>query len=412
MRTTRHRTMDDRVYSGYVYDWTDTNKPPPNSGHEDRGNNSFVGTYKTCDDNNNLGAAKAIANGTVIFSDCLLTKWTRTMTPGLITAVNKIGSNNYSGIQQGDMIGGAPGVPLKPSPLICTNGNEMVLLMKAYARMNESALMGGESLATLGQTIAMLRSPFKGASDLLSRMIKSRASKLGKTSVSVAKATANTWLEYRYGWKPLILDIDTIIKTAHKERANCERRLVARAGDKQTHTELVSWTAGPGTGNHTGSRKLVSTLSCNVGVMYDVISRNTREQLEAILGFRPRDLPATLWELTPYSFVVDWFVNVGDWIQAITPVPGISVRGHWVTQCRLDRTTCSDILIDPSALKTGWHGTLGSDEVIYSTFQRVCNQQLTFVPTLKAKGLSTLHQADAMALLVKPIIGDLKIFRH
>jgi hypothetical protein len=44
------------------------------------------------------------------------------------------------------------------------------------------------------------------------------------------KASAQTWLEYRYGWTPIILDAKAIAKEVHKLREPYEKsRLVARA---------------------------------------------------------------------------------------------------------------------------------------------------------------------------------------
>lgn len=42
-------------------------------------------------------------------------------------------------------------------------------------------------------------------------------------------------------------------------------------------------------------------------------------------GLTWTDLPDAAWELTPWSFVVDWFINVGDYIRAITPKPEVRI---------------------------------------------------------------------------------------
>lgn len=43
----------------------------------------------------------------------------------------------------------------------------------------------------------------------------------------------------------------------------------------------------------------------------------------------------TAWELTKYSFVIDWFVDIGQWLQAISPVVGYNQLGvslSWTVQ--------------------------------------------------------------------------------
>lgn len=39
----------------------------------------------------------------------------------------------------------------------------------------------------------------------------------------------------------------------------------------------------------------------------------------------------TVWDLTPYSFILDWFINMGDIISAHAPVPGVKALASWVT---------------------------------------------------------------------------------
>jgi hypothetical protein len=35
----------------------------------------------------------------------------------------------------------------------------------------------------------------------------------------------------------------------------------------------------------------------------------------------------TFWELTRFSFVIDWFIDIGSWISAITPRVGFEGKG-------------------------------------------------------------------------------------
>jgi hypothetical protein len=55
------------------------------------------------------------------------------------------------------------------------------------------------------------------------------------------------------------------------------------------------------------------------------------------------ELPLTAWELVPFSFVVDWFVNIGDWLEALTPKLGIKIlsEGYTVKRKLLSLRTVS-----------------------------------------------------------------------
>jgi hypothetical protein len=48
-------------------------------------------------------------------------------------------------------------------------------------------------------------------------------------------------------------------------------------------------------------------------------------------GFSTAGLFALPWELIPYSFVVDWFVNVSDYLRALAPSPSFHHLGSCLT---------------------------------------------------------------------------------
>jgi hypothetical protein len=59
------------------------------------------------------------------------------------------------------------------------------------------------------------------------------------------------------------------------------------------------------------------------------------------IGFSVKGLTSLPWELVPYSFVADWFVNVGDYIRALTPVPGLKLLDDSLTIERVVKTIYS-----------------------------------------------------------------------
>jgi hypothetical protein len=138
------------------------------------------------------------------------------------------------------------------------------------------------------------------------------------------------------------------------------------------------------------------------------------DALMKALGLRGRDIPSLLWELTPWSFVVDWFANVGTWLQAVVPDPSISIRGNWVTVIRTTEVKYSSgTLIEPHShpvsMSTGMYG--GSSIRLHEV-HRYANQPLPTTPVLMGKALSVLQKADALCLGVSQLSGLLKTLRH
>lgn len=410
--TTRTRVTDTRVPSRYfqahVYQGSTT--------HFDH-DTGTTGIYKSIKDNNNGNFRKVQRKGSIILSDCVIGSVERTVSPGSLSAYNpSVGGLPWSGSASGDCSEWLAGWPPNQGVNVDTLSTS-VLLIKAYAKMKASGVMSGETLLTLGQTVGMLRSPFRSATNILKQMLKRKNwNMLGKrnTDDMIYRAIADAWLESRYGWKPIMMDIEHIILNAHKVREQCDlRRLVARAGasaDGNVNEFAAATPSFTRSVNYVASSK----VRRSAGVLYDVKSRTTSDELLALLGLRPSDAPALIWELTPWSFVADWFANVGEWIQAVTPVPGLTPLGHWETSVKETTFTKSGTVIGAPTVNgvIDWHGYAGSETVKTYDFTRFCNLPLATTPELTAKPLSTLHQADAMALMCGSIMTALSGFRH
>lgn len=109
------------------------------------------------------------------------------------------------------------------------------------------------------------------------------------------KDLANFWLEIQYGWKPLLNDIEDGCKAIDliKRRAKTTLRV-----QKSSYTEFV--------GDYLQNKgACLNTVKLKCILMEDPSTM-------AVLGLNS---PATLvWEVLPWSFVVDWFVPVGEYL--------------------------------------------------------------------------------------------------
>jgi hypothetical protein len=173
------------------------------------------------------------------------------------------------------------------------------------------------TLAESAKTIQMVKEPF--------RLLKHDWRKTSKRlSASVlAKGGANVWLSWRYGWMQLYRDVVAF--------ATIKRRI-------QEHINFLSQTRGSW---QSLAKSQVDYGTCspiqgspNVGFWLEpsinVVRRATfsldifrSEQATRFTNFElflqasgAYDILFALWDLVPFSFIVDWFVDIGNWISS------------------------------------------------------------------------------------------------
>lgn len=117
------------------------------------------------------------------------------------------------------------------------------------------------------------------------------------------KNLADNWLQLQYGWKPLLNDIFD----ACKHLAYTQNRDFS-ATYRLKHEKSMTGPIFGGVGNSQvffGDAFSARRWICKV----------TSVNQAAILGLS--DPRATAWELVPFSFVVDWFIPIGNYLEEI-----------------------------------------------------------------------------------------------
>lgn len=294
------------------------------------------------------------------------------------------------------------------------SGLDMALI-KAYAKMNESPLLSGEILSDLSRTVSMLKRPFGKARELIGKIANARKRYLKRTSHNAQQASASAWLEYRYGWVPIMMDCVEITRQADKiirQQSNYGLR-VARAtvvnSGKYSEPYSVQLL---GAYNCTGSKECEGKVTANAGVLYRFKPISIPGQITQALGIQVRDIPATVWEVIPFSFVIDWFVNVGPWLQALAPRPDIDVLGNWTTSVVNTRANFPAAAVSRTVngvTLTHYSNTL---DYKWSRVERKVNEPIAWLPSLRKELLTKLQTADAIALGAGQITQLLRTIRH
>jgi hypothetical protein len=139
-------------------------------------------------------------------------------------------------------------------------------------------------------------------------------------SVYTLKLFSAKWLEYRYGWMPLLYSIEDAIKSLEK---GWRKKGDIIAGHSKVVTDLSASVSDsqvfPGVGTIYRTHTLSGTRTYR-GCAYSTVVA------PEFMRFGSDPL-VTGWELIPYSFVIDWFIDIGSWIRAVTPFSGARELG-------------------------------------------------------------------------------------
>lgn len=153
------------------------------------------------------------------------------------------------------------------------------------------------------------KTDFVGAAKALRTAVPSR--------VSNRKAISQNFLEYEYGVKPLISDLQTSVGILLSDPG--WRRVVGRGTSRAFISKVISTSGYNFTSISVDSA--VATISYRVGGMVRVTNPNL--YLANQLGIIDIALP---WKLVPFSFVVDWFINVEQVLSSVTDWYGLALQ--------------------------------------------------------------------------------------
>jgi hypothetical protein len=179
----------------------------------------------------------------------------------------------------------------------------------------------GMMASRLGQLGQFTKSLGKGNFASAAKALKMAAAPPG---VSKKKSFSDNFLEYHFGWSPMCNDIGSAMNTLQKTDFG-GRYVRARGSDTvNDSTETRQHSNGAKTWALEYNR---TTWRAQLGAHIRVSNPNA--YLANQMGFvNPLSVA---WEAVPYSFVVDWFANVGDVLSSFSDFVGLEVLSSYNT---------------------------------------------------------------------------------
>lgn len=201
------------------------------------------------------------------------------------------------------------------------------------------------------------------------------------------KRAADLWLEYWFGWSPLLSDIYQaciVLQSPVPQLIKARAREVCGAIPV---LDLSSW----------------GSVFCTEHKLYGVL----REQMGARVTvsnpnlWRANELglvnPVSIaWELVPFSFVVDWFIPIGQFIDSWTDFFGLTVEEPYTTETRYYESSYR-------AFYTSTGDTFLQDNGRGFRFERYTAINGPAVRLRPWRGLSMTRAATAMSITIQQL---------
>lgn len=176
---------------------------------------------------------------------------------------------------------------------------------------------------TLNTLVRTYRAVKRGDMREVRRMRKLRVTKRPPVSQkSLQVKVSGKWLEWRYAISPLMHDFDGALKALY-DRSN-----VVRPALKRVVVGSTSLYQEDGIYAYAGNVPLRSVKTgrgrIRIGLYYSVTPN-----VQAFKRLGLLNPVATLWEVVPLSFVLDWFIPVGTYLASLDAMAGVSVWTSW-----------------------------------------------------------------------------------
>jgi len=226
-----------------------------------------------------------------------------------------------------------------------------------------------------------------------------------RTAAHLGTDPFNLWLELQYGWKPLLSDVHGVVKDLADGLRPEKVTVVGTAHDTfKATTALGASKFGPGMSIN---RVMRGRTDMKVRLDYVQIFAESNLRLLAQEGLtNPLDLA---WEELPFSFVVDWFIPIGDFFNCLDA----SLGWHFLGGTKSVMQRMNYYARDPKITAPGFTGTATCqgkasvrklDRSVYSS------SPLPNPPFFNDRS-SSMHVANGISLLGSAFTNSKRIIR-
>jgi hypothetical protein len=260
----------------------------------------------------------------------------------------------------------------------------------AFAERKQTARLVGDTAIRLTKSIFHLKNG----------KVRKAMDELGISSRKREPRGSNApqkWLELQYGWKPLLSDVYGASDALSKHPAE-DWRVTAKVTRSREDTYVFTVIPNPNGGSGFDACKCEAKVLRSVLARIDAIPNNAATIALASSGVTNPLLIG--WELVPFSFVVDWFLPVGNYLESLDAMLGYT--NGWYSSSLYVNATWTDVGL--SAIGSGGkqivNNFTGTKRLVRVDRQIQSGIPLPKLPRFKDPA-SLGHMANGLALLAQ-----------
>lgn len=168
------------------------------------------------------------------------------------------------------------------------------------------------------------------------------AKEVGMTDTKLLDTLKDRWMQYQFGVRPLLKDVDDATNyLADRLAQGTPFTVRAKAGAVREDTYMGEVDmSGDGVGLMRIRPRITETCEVHYSVLYEMPTG----QVPALTALGLDNPWNVLWEVTQLSWMYDYVVGAGDWLQSFTAANGLVFREG--CRSRLRKLTVTEWIID------------------------------------------------------------------
>lgn len=301
------------------------------------------------------------------------------------------------------------------SPPLAPDTLEQRCLTKARLALKGQNVNYSQAWAERKLTSDLVSGNLSKLGDVVDTVVQQNVRKIKRLGKSIVGTSLffETWLEYQYGWKPLLSDIyGAVADLSDKEELRDARGYVTvegKASWRDRSVRVVNTDFDGGTVAISLGYDDFFGGKCGLTFEHSNPAFSTAAQLGLTNPL------ALAWELLPYSFVIDWLLPVGDFFNQLDASIGWKFRsGYYSEIVKTQRSYLGSKVSGYGPGDTGYLNVLNGPNTQTVVSRKVYGSEpVAVIPVPKTfeQGFSPTHVANGIALFMQKFLTGATTYR-